>query len=88
MHYDSGKCGFPDGPAIPATLREFVASDIARFKAPRAVAVCDAVRRHANGKADYGWAQEVARTAIDATGGAASIDATGGAGSTDATGGR
>ena len=44
----------------PAELREFVAADIARFKAPRAVAVCDAVRRHANGKADYRWAQEVA----------------------------
>ena len=43
---------------------------IARFKAPRAVAVCDAVRRHANGKADYRWAQEVAAsTAVDATGG-------------------
>jgi fatty-acyl-CoA synthase len=53
----------------PSSLREFVAADIARFKAPRAVAVCDRVRRHANGKADYRWAQEVARTAVDATGG-------------------
>ncbi len=52
----------------PAALREFVAADIARFKAPRAVAVCGAVRRHANGKADYRWAQEVALTAVDATG--------------------
>ena len=52
----------------PAQLREFVATDIARFKAPRAVAVCDTVRRHANGKADYRWAQEVALTATDATG--------------------
>ena len=54
----------------PAALREFVAADIARFKAPRAVAVCDSIRRHANGKADYRWAQEVARTAVDATAGA------------------
>ena len=37
-----------------------MAADIARFKAPRAVVVCDAVQRHANGKADYRWAQEVA----------------------------
>ncbi len=51
----------------PGALREFVAADIARFKAPRAVAVCDSIRRHANGKADYRWAQEVARTAVDAT---------------------
>jgi len=54
----------------PGALREFVAADIARFKAPRAVAVCDSIRRHANGKADYRWAQEVARTAVDATAGA------------------
>ena len=51
----------------PAALREFVAADIARFKAPRAVVVCDTVRRHANGKADYGWAQQVALSAVDAT---------------------
>ena len=63
----------------PADLREFVAADIARFKAPRAVVVCDAVRRHANGKADYRWAQEVATTAVDATGGGSSTDATTGA---------
>jgi fatty-acyl-CoA synthase len=50
----------------PVQLREFVAADIARFKAPRAVLVCDAVRRHANGKADYRWAQEVALNAVDA----------------------
>ena len=29
--------------------------------------VCDAVRRHANGKADYVWAKEVAASAVDAT---------------------
>lgn len=59
-----------DGTSVdPSDLREFVATDIARFKAPRAVAVCEEVKRHANGKADYLWAQEVARTAVDATGG-------------------
>jgi fatty-acyl-CoA synthase len=41
-------------------LRAFVARDIARFKAPRAVVVVDQVRRHANGKADYAWAKESA----------------------------
>ena len=57
----------PGATVDPAALREFVAADIARFKAPRAVVVCDRVRRHANGKADYGWGREVAATAVDAT---------------------
>jgi fatty-acyl-CoA synthase len=57
-----------DGATLdPAALRAFVAADIARFKAPRAVAVCPAVQRHANGKADYRWAQEAALAAVDAT---------------------
>jgi 3-oxocholest-4-en-26-oate---CoA ligase len=57
-----------DGAALdPAALREFVAADVARFKAPRAVLVCDAVRRHANGKADYRWARDVAARAVDVT---------------------
>jgi len=47
----------------PYALREFVAVEIARFKAPRAVAVCDRVRRHANGKPDYRWAANLALTA-------------------------
>jgi fatty-acyl-CoA synthase len=51
------------------TLREFVAADIARFKAPRAIAVCDVVRRHANGKADYAWARQAAEGAVDVTSG-------------------
>ncbi len=49
-------------------LREHAASELARFKAPRAIALCEAVRRHANGKADYAWAREVASEAIDVTG--------------------
>ena len=53
-----GRRGAREGASVdPAALREFVAAAIARFKAPRAVAVCDAVRRHASGKADYRWAQ-------------------------------
>ncbi len=59
-----------DGAAVdPAGVREFVATEIARFKAPRAVAVCDTVRRHANGKPDYAWAREVAAAAPSVSGG-------------------
>ena len=53
----------------PAELREFVAAELARFKAPRAVALCEVVPRHANGKADYHRAQELAADAADATDG-------------------
>jgi 3-oxocholest-4-en-26-oate---CoA ligase len=56
----------------PASVREFVAGEIARFKAPRAVAVCGTVQRHANGKPDYRWAQEVAAEAQNVAGGPAS----------------
>lgn len=51
----------------PFELREFAAASVARFKAPRAVVVCDEVRRHANGKADYRWALEQAVDGVDAT---------------------
>jgi 3-oxocholest-4-en-26-oate---CoA ligase len=50
-------------------IRQFVAGEIARFKAPRAVAVCETVRRHANGKPDYRWAESVAATAQPVAGG-------------------
>ncbi len=57
-----------DGATLePAVVREYVAAEIARFKAPRAVAVRDSVRRHANGKPDYRWAHDVAADAVDAT---------------------
>jgi 3-oxocholest-4-en-26-oate---CoA ligase len=46
-------------------LREFVAAAIARFKAPRAVVVCDRIQRHASGKADYSWAKEMALGAVE-----------------------
>lgn len=53
----------PDTTLDPGQIREFVAERIARFKAPRAVVVCEEVRRHANGKADYRWARRVAEDA-------------------------
>jgi acyl-CoA synthetase (AMP-forming)/AMP-acid ligase II len=52
----------------PSGLRDFVAADLARFKAPRAVVICSSVQRHANGKGDYTWAKELALGAVDATG--------------------
>ena len=50
----------------PSELREFAATSIARFKAPRAVRFCDRIGRHPSGKADYRWAREAARAAIPA----------------------
>jgi 3-oxocholest-4-en-26-oate---CoA ligase len=50
----------------PHDVREFVAQSVARFKAPRAVLVCDPIGRHASGKADYAWAKRVALDAVDA----------------------
>jgi fatty-acyl-CoA synthase len=57
----------PGAAVDAAALREFAAASIARFKAPRAIAFCDAVRRHASGKADYGWARSVAARAVAAS---------------------
>jgi fatty-acyl-CoA synthase len=51
----------------PHELREFTAKSIARFKAPRAIAFSDEIRRHASGKADYTWARSVAAQAVAAT---------------------
>ena len=57
-----------DGATVDAReLREFVASSIARFKAPRAVAFTDVIERHASGKPDYRWATTVAADALPAT---------------------
>ena len=50
----------------PIELREFVAKSIARFKAPRAVAFCDVIKRQASGKPDYQWALGAAEAAISA----------------------
>jgi len=51
----------------PRELREFVAKSLARFKAPRAVAFCEAISRHASGKPDYKWALRAAQGAVSAT---------------------
>jgi fatty-acyl-CoA synthase len=50
----------------PSELREFVAKSIARFKAPRAVAFCEVIKRQASGKPDYQWALEAAQGAESA----------------------
>ncbi len=50
----------------PNDLREFVALSLARFKAPRRVAFCEIVRRHASGKPDYRWALSFADSALRA----------------------
>ncbi|MBX6387942.1 MAG: AMP-binding protein [Frankia sp.] len=52
----------------PREVREYVAGQIARFKAPRAVLFCDRVGRHPTGKADYTWARQAALDAVPATG--------------------
>jgi fatty-acyl-CoA synthase len=59
----------PGATLDPVSVRRLVASRIARFKAPRAVAVCDEVVRHASGKADYRWARRAAELAVDVTAG-------------------
>jgi fatty-acyl-CoA synthase len=47
-----------------AALRAFAAQSISRFKAPRAVLVCERVVRHPSGKADYRWAKQAAVDAV------------------------
>lgn len=54
-------------PIDPTEVRTFVAERIARYKAPRAVLVCDEVARLPTGKADYRWATEAALDAVPAT---------------------
>jgi fatty-acyl-CoA synthase len=48
-----------------AELREFCASSLARFKAPRAVVFTERIARHPSGKADYRWAKSMAERAVD-----------------------
>lgn len=58
-----------EGASMTATeVREFAATSIARFKAPRRVAFRDRIGRHPSGKPDYGWAREAAADAVPATG--------------------
>jgi fatty-acyl-CoA synthase len=47
-----------------ADIRAFAAETVARFKAPRAVLLCDHLARHPSRKADYGWAKQAARAAV------------------------
>jgi len=54
--------------ASPGELREFAAKSIARFKAPRAVAYCDAIGRHPTGKPNYEWARKAAVSATPVSG--------------------
>ena len=55
----------PGSHADGAELREFCASSLARFKAPRAVAFTERIARHPSGKADYRWARSMADQAVD-----------------------
>src|SRR5262249_30148578 len=54
----------PGAPIDGADLRAFAARSISRFKAPRAVLLCDRIARHPSGKADYRWAREAAVDAV------------------------
>jgi 3-oxocholest-4-en-26-oate---CoA ligase len=54
----------PGARLSPADVREFAAASIARFKAPRAVLLCDQIGRHPSGKADYSWARRAALDAV------------------------
>lgn len=57
----------PEVALDPHELREFTARSIARFKAPRAIAFCEHIRRHPSGKPDYQWARSAAEQAVAAT---------------------
>jgi fatty-acyl-CoA synthase len=58
----------PGADLSPAAVREFAALSVARFKAPRAVLLCDRIARLASGKPDYAWAKRMAADAVAATG--------------------
>ena len=58
-----------DGAALTGTdIRDYASETVARFKAPRAVLLCDRIGRHPSGKADYGWARQAALDAVPVTG--------------------
>jgi fatty-acyl-CoA synthase len=57
----------PGSVLTPHELREVAAETVARFKAPRAVLICDRLGRLPTGKPDYAWARAVAADAEDAT---------------------
>jgi fatty-acyl-CoA synthase len=53
----------PDSVATGEELREFAATSLARFKAPRAFTFTDTIGRHPSGKPDYRWAKDAAERA-------------------------
>jgi fatty-acyl-CoA synthase len=57
----------PDASVTDAALREWCGRDLARFKVPRGFVRVDEIRRSPAGKADYGWALDVARAAAPST---------------------
>ena len=57
----------PGAALAPGDVRDFAARSVARFKAPRAVLLCDRLGRHPSGKPDYRWAREVAADAVPAS---------------------
>jgi acyl-CoA synthetase (AMP-forming)/AMP-acid ligase II len=54
----------PDADMTGADIREYAGEKVARFKAPRAVLLCDHIARHPSGKADYAWARQAALDAV------------------------
>ena len=58
----------PGAELTGADIREYAAQTVARFKAPRAVLLCDRIGRHPSGKADYGWAKQAAVDAVPVAG--------------------
>lgn len=50
----------------PAEIRAYATEGVARFKAPRAVLICDEIGRFPTGKANYSWAREAALEAVSA----------------------
>ncbi|HET9076472.1 MAG TPA: AMP-binding protein [Acidimicrobiales bacterium] len=61
-------CGRPERPGGDE-LRAWLRSSLSGYKIPKHIVVVDAVRRAPNGKADYGWARQVASEAAPATAG-------------------
>ena len=51
----------------PSELIAHVKSELAGYKAPKQMLIVDEVKRAPNGKADYGWAKEVATAAFAAS---------------------
>ena len=57
----------PGEDLAPADVRAFASTEASRFKAPRAVLLCEHVGRHPSGKPDYRWAREAALDAVAVT---------------------